>query len=332
MTNYIIDAATRHQVFIQRYAGGRAKKAVATLNRLRRQVMARMGQSPTEFQHGRLDAMLRDIDALLLDGFGQIGDGVKAEALDFAESEADFTRRLTYKAYNVDMVLPSDAILSAAVSESIMGTSGLNIEDALRVLSTKKREQVANLIKDGVALGSSPQVINKEVGVLMNTLHRRQVSAFVHTTINHISSVARTEMYKANERLLDGYEWVATLDNRTTLICGSRDGKVYQVGIGPMPPAHWNCRSTTIPATKGRTRGTRPSVVNGKVEMVGAKTTYGGWLKKQPIEFIEEALGRERALLFKSGRLSLEKFVDPTGRVYTLKQLESMNPFVFQEN
>jgi hypothetical protein len=53
--------------------------------------------------------------------------------------------------------------------------------------------------------------------------------------------------------------------------------------------------------------------------------------RRQNKEFIDEALGIERSRLFRAGKLGIDKFVDPTGRVYTLSELESMNPIVFSD-
>jgi hypothetical protein len=39
---YLIDAATRHQIFLQRYGAGRSKEAVKMLNQLRRKINARL--------------------------------------------------------------------------------------------------------------------------------------------------------------------------------------------------------------------------------------------------------------------------------------------------
>jgi hypothetical protein len=58
---YLIDAATRHQIFLQRYGAGRSKEAVKMLNQLRRKINARLSQEPTNFQAQRLADVLRDI-------------------------------------------------------------------------------------------------------------------------------------------------------------------------------------------------------------------------------------------------------------------------------
>ncbi len=51
----------------------------------------------------------------------------------------------------------------------------------------------------------------------------------------------------SNNLLLPRELYVAVLDNRTTAICRSLNGKVYPAGSGPYPPLHWNCRSTRVP-------------------------------------------------------------------------------------
>jgi SPP1 gp7 family putative phage head morphogenesis protein len=223
-------------------------------------------------------------------------------------------------------------------SMSTTFNAGLTIEDALRQFSAKKRKQIAQIISDGVTLGETTPVISRNIGNTINTLTRRQLDSLVRTITNHTASAARNQIYEANSDVLDGYRFIATLDGRTTLICASNDQKVFPIGAGaPMPPLHWGCRSTTIPAVSpefdvgSKLHGQRPSVGSTGAKQVSGRTTYGGWLKKQPTEFIDEALGVERSRLFRSGKMTIDKFVDSTGRVYTLKQLESLNPMVFME-
>ena len=60
---YLIDAATRRQVFLQRYGNGRSKEAVKILTRLRQRINARLSQEPNNFAARRLKDVLQDIDA-----------------------------------------------------------------------------------------------------------------------------------------------------------------------------------------------------------------------------------------------------------------------------
>lgn len=337
---YLIDAATRHQVFLQRYGDGQSKEATALLYRIRRDINARLANEPTIFQKSRLEGLLAEINAITAAGFKDIELQQIAAAQELAIAEGRFSTALFNKAAIMDFKGVSSEVLIAATMTSGMASqtnASVTIEDALQQFGVKKSKQIAQVISDGVVMGDTTPVISQKVGQLINALQRRQLNTLVTTITNHTSSVARGQVYHANRDLLDGYQWVATLDNRTTFICGSRDGKVYQYGTGPMPPAHWNCRSTTIPVVKdefnvgSKLKGTRPAIGADGVEQKSGRTTYGGWLKTQPKSFIDEALGPERSELFRNGGLTIDKFVDPTGRVYTLTQLQRMNPIAFQE-
>lgn len=59
-----------------------------------------------------------------------------------------------------------------------------------------------------------------------------------------------------------------------------------------------------------------------RVGQVPAGTTYDAWLRKQPVAFQNEVLGKAKADLFRKG-LKLDQFVDRKGAELTLKQLRS---------
>jgi len=54
-------------------------------------------------------------------------------------------------------------------------------------------------------------------------------------------------------------------------------------------------------------------------------TTYDKWLKSQPDWFVESALGKERAKLFLSGKVSISQFNDLSGRPLTLAELRALD-------
>ena len=613
-TQYLIDASTRHQVFLQRYGGSEARKAIGYLNGLRRNINARLAQEPTIFQRDRLLVVLEDITALIDEMMVRLTGATIYDSNQLAIAEAHFSSQLYSRASTTDFTTPSDVALIAGLEAAPMaapaGMATMTIDDALKQFGASKSAQISQLITDGVTLGQTTPEISRGVSNLINTQTRRQIDALVRTIANHTSSVARGLTYADNDELLEGYQWVATLDGRTTMICGSRDGKIYPIYSTVKPPAHWNCvlgdtlitsaigistvfkrvfkgevitintvsgnkltvtpnhpiltsegwraakllsigdkcfnqslckgvgsvdsdnnsgfktaedifesfggssgvvssemevsapdfhgdgvddeiaeisstsdlsavfdagiiekvsnsvfswrnmpfidsaihrfsifaflvktsssascrnvgffgkalsflrscsvhsslllgrsisqsdaafsedslngswtdteglcdspdsyaggvflddiisievsdfsghvynlqtldhcysangiithncRSTTIPIVKdafnigSKLTGSRPSIGADGVEIVSSRTTYGGWLRTQPTEFIDEALGVERSRLFRAGSLDIGKFVDPTGRVYTLSQLEDMNPFAFQE-
>ena len=93
-------------------------------------------------------------------------------------------------------------------------------------------------------------------------------------------------------------------------------------------------------ADEQRAQGKEPKEVPSKVTYTGrkdsaifkagqidAKTTMDAWLRSQPDWFIESALGKTRAKLFKEGGLSIEKFTDMNGRPLTLKEMKALDDY-----
>lgn len=73
------------------------------------------------------------------------------------------------------------------------------------------------------------------------------------------------------------------MDAKTTTICGSLDGQRFNYNEGPLPPQHFNCRSTTVPIIddedlRRRFPNTRPSATG----RVSQDINYATWLKDNP--------------------------------------------------
>jgi hypothetical protein len=67
--------------------------------------------------------------------------------------------------------------------------------------------------------------------------------------------------------------------------------------------------------------------MNGQV---AADLTYGQWLKQQSRSVQDDVLGPTRAALFRKGGLTMDRFVDPTGRSYTLAELRRRESAAFK--
>ena len=172
-------------------------------------------------------------------------------------------------------------------------------------------------------------LVNKITNI--EPLQKRKASTLARTVTNQVSNQTRIETMKANEDVLEGYEWVATLDSRTTIICASRDGNVYtNYDTDPKPPAHFNCRSTITFKVDPKydlgqdLKGTRPAKGSGGKQNVNNETNYSQWLRKQSKEFQEEVLGKNKAKIFRDG-LPLDRFIDENGKPLSLKALENMD-------
>lgn len=210
-------------------------------------------------------------------------------------------------------------------------TAGTNSSRTLRQWWKSFRDSDATRIRDALQLGKAQEETAKQIvdrirglrrfrfndGVM--ALTRRHLESLVRTAITHVSVAARLALWLKNLPKFIGWMWVSVLDSKTSLICQTRDGDVALApgvekppGINLLepktarPPAHPNCRSTMVPLT----RGEMPERVN-----------YEQWLRRQPGSFQDDVLGPGRAELFRRGRVSLDQFVDHSGRTLTLKEL-----------
>lgn len=128
-----------------------------------------------------------------------------------------------------------------------------------------------------------------------------QAASFLGTAIQSISAQTQAE---ESSSYFSTYQWVSVLDSRTTLICRARNGVIYKYGDGPLPPAHYNCRSKVVPLPDG-------------VESHQIPESYYQWLKRQPGSFQNDVLGIAGADRLRAGIISAETF---TG-IHTTKPL-----------
>ena len=113
----------------------------------------------------------------------------------------------------------------------------------------------------------------------------------IRTEVNHVANAAEMESYKSCG--IEQYEYVATLDVKTSLMCQELDGKIFDVKDGQsginMPPMHPHCRSTTIAHFEERSKIEKRAAKDkdGKNIRVPGNMTYADW-KKEYIDGKEE--------------------------------------------
>ncbi len=338
------DTLIRRQIFLQRFAGGRAAEAEKILLNILRAAAARLRREQDQVAAARLARLIQDIQALTARGFEELNEKIIADALAIAESEVAFSVSATNLHVNVELATPAFAQIEQAVlmegMDAVIGPGTVTLRESLDQFSAKKSTEIQRAISDGILSGRGINEISDDILALSNR-HQGQVNALVRTSINHAGSQARKAFSTENQGVIEGEEWLATLDSRTSLICGGRDGRIYPVGGGPYPPAHWNCRSLRVPIIKEefaiRDTGTkRPEVgADGAGQVTGA-TKFDGWLRRQPAGFQDEYFaqfpdGADKAALFRRGGLGIQQFRDETGRNYTLDQLQALEPLAFEK-
>lgn len=210
-------------------------------------------------------------------------------------------------------------------------------------LAISEKKRIEQLIRRGIAEGKDETAISKDLlkGNVFN-ISKAQSLGLTRTAMTSVYSQADHEVYKANAGALRGWQYVAVLDSRTTPLCASRDGKIYDVGdVAFLPPAHWHCRSTTTPIVKSyedfgkldnlaqvRKRNL-DGLSNRMIEFYDGQTplgeSYNAWLLRQPTDVQLRHLGDYKKLeMLRSGQLTIDKFVNDAGKRLTIKELRQL--------
>ena len=127
--------------------------------------------------------------------------------------------------------------------------SGKNYSSRLWANRTKLKDKVQEQIVQATIQGKDLRQCIKDVSETMEAT-REVTKRLINTEHAYACSQGDLKMYE--EFGIDKYEYVATLDSKTSNICRGLDGKVYKrseaiSGVN-FPPMHPHCRSTTVPA------------------------------------------------------------------------------------
>ena len=151
------------------------------------------------------------------------------------------------------------------------------IWDNTRLLSGVLRETITTGVHRGLSIPKLSQMIEGK----MNAGYKNAVR-LVRTEMNFVNNQAHADSMAAAE--IAAYEFIATLDNRTSAPCRSRDGETFllsekTVGFN-YPPLHPRCRSTVAPFIEEMGRGgTRIAKVGKKNIEIPAAMNYKDYEK-----------------------------------------------------
>ena len=103
------------------------------------------------------------------------------------------------------------------------------------------------IMTQGAVQGKGVAALSKELSDKLGQSYKT-AERLIRTEANHFHNAADVAAYKAAG--VRQYEFIATLDNRTSAVCAGLDGKVFDIGDAQTgvnyPPMHPNCRSTTV--------------------------------------------------------------------------------------
>lgn len=330
--------ALRRMVLLRRYENTITREVATLLARVRQQLVALLAtQDLTAVSPGRqaarLESIVRKANDIIADAYRELNTLTKSRLVDVAgvqikltESELKRLGRLGGLELSA-LRVPTRAqmwsiITTDPVRGAVMGdwwkSQSLALRRAFRTqvqIGLTQNEPLGDLIRRvrGTSIGSG-----RFAGGIMDTT-TRNAAALVRTAVNEISNRAAYESYAANSDVTQQFEYVATLDDRTTELCAGLDGQVFRYDDprAPVPPMHWNCRSTIVPVINYAGLGaTAP-----KEE---PRQTWGDWFKEQSVATQADILGPSRAAMVRSGSVSVAELVRRDGSRATLSELESL--------
>jgi SPP1 gp7 family putative phage head morphogenesis protein len=349
MAKNLTDEAIRLQVLLERLKSGQVRNftnVFKEINRIVRRSFANFGGSFSQENKRFLNAFLRELEKAMRGVYSQEMSlylaSLEESAGVFVILEAETLKKVVRGIPTLKLIDTATAYRKALARP--MSHSGETVKDFVGQFAGKESKRVVNTIRKGVSQGQTNQELMQVVvgtrsrnyrdSILQQS--RRNAEAIIRTTTQHIASSARQEFWESNKDVVKGYEWVSTLDRRTTQVCKSLDGQEFEFGKGPIPPIHIRCRSTTIATVdkkfdflkEGRTRSAEFGPTNGRED-------YYDWLKRQPKSVQLEALGPTRMKLFRDGGLSPDEFsklnLDKNFEPLTLDEMKRLEPEAFKK-
>ena len=119
-------------------------------------------------------------------------------------------------------------------------------------------EKLGKTLAEGVDAGESITQLRKRISELFDGFTKGRSTNIARTEINSAGNWATEEAYKQSE-VVDGKEWLATLDERTGDLDAQLDGTIVSLGgnfsvkgkagsfTGETPPLHPQCRCVLLP-------------------------------------------------------------------------------------
>lgn len=162
--------------------------------------------------------------------------------------------------------------------------SGENFSRRIWHNTGKLAKELTDIVTAGFISGAGNREMRLELQQRMD-VGKFAANRIIRTETTYMSNAAEMESYEAAD--IDKYQFIATLDLRTSSKCRAADGKIYETskaraGVN-MPPLHPFCRSTTrawfgadtLDGIERRARDPK----TGRNITVPASMTYEEWYK-----------------------------------------------------
>lgn len=300
-----LDALVRHQIFTLRVSGRTRNEIFALLDKTELR-MANEIRKQKRHDAEKVAALFVILASIRGRAWDKVEEVWLTNYIELALSEPKFSAAALAGITGSRFRRPSNAKLRRLVGT--LTFEGKTLRQWMKQARKADLERIKTELVIGASQRQSPQDVARRVvgtakargsdGSTQRTRH--SLSTILSTGAVAITDGARQLFFTSNAESFGKRErWVSVLDNRTTPICRSLDGKLFLIGMGPHPPIHFRCRSIRMAELLGGGVAGRP--------------TYQEFLGRQSTTFQNEVLGPTRGKLFRQGGLTLDNFVDRRG-------------------
>jgi SPP1 gp7 family putative phage head morphogenesis protein len=330
----ISDALIAKSIDLMRLSVGERIKALALLEQMRRELIAKLASDKlTELGKRRTQQLLTQSSDVIDSYYAKINAGLDKTLSGLATHESAATTKIIADT-GLTATIPTQTAIASVVSDALI--QGAPSKDWWAKQSEQTRFNFAQQVRQGVAQGETNQQIISRVSAIMD-VRRRDAASLVQTSVQTIANDSRLATFRLNSDVVKGVRQLSTLDGHTSDICIARSGAEWDLDGNPIngndlpfenPPIHFGCRSVLVPITKTFRelgldipevpQGTRASD-EGQIK---ASTTFTEFLSGKSKEYQDDLLGKGRAELWRDGKITLRDLLDQRGRPLTLKQLQ----------
>lgn len=162
---------------------------------------------------------------------------------------AAFYERSYTIAHGAEIAVRFNAVSKAGVEKAVKTKwSQYNYSQTIWNDRDRLVRTLSTIIPQSFSRGLSSNQLGDMIAKEMDA-SRNRGRTLARTEVNYVCNQADLDAYKVVG--IEEYEYLATLDLRTSEICRSLDGTVHKVSHAKVgvnfPPMHPNCRSTTVP-------------------------------------------------------------------------------------
>ncbi|MHA2069924.1 MAG: phage minor head protein, partial [Candidatus Thorarchaeota archaeon] len=373
------DWLLRNSHWIHRFENGTIQELVRPYNKAKTTIIRRLAeldlapapgrtQFTKQWRIQRLQNILGEVNKTLelaaLEGVENLASRVNDLAFVHADSSLydEMAGRMNTVGISMNQ-LPVEQVLHIA-EKPMLGEILLrdDITDRLLWGNQQAVQQMRNQLTQGIMLGDDMGKISRRLvgvgqamGGEVGKKIQNRAKVIARTEVQRVSNAVTKNFYDANQDVIKGVQYTATLDRRTCLRCSPLDGRVYyysgavrgvksavigsELGVleqfsetgdlAPTLPQHPLCRCTYVPITKSWKElgldikeappGTRASLTG----QIPATMTYGQWLATQPEAFQLEVLGPTRLKMWKEGKIKFTEMARD-GKIVSIEQLNKL--------